>query len=304
MIFALVIVAALSSLVSGTARIATRKMSPAMTAVAFTVASVTIAATWTGIIAVTAWYGAARLSPVAAAGGWSSRLLSKTTPLPLPASIVAGIATLAICIGVVRLWARRAAELWSAQRLWYESGRDPIVIADDNEIDAFAIDGLVATRRVIVTAGLLSALPEPALQRAVIEHEESHLRHHHLLYRLAVETAVLANPFLRPVAAVVNDALESWADDDAARATGPATVAAAIATVALSQANQPPRRIAFAIAGSATVRRVERLLHPTSTNNNGVVAGALLAIVALAVLGVCCHQTEGFFEALRTASNL
>ena len=304
MISALTIVTVLSALVSVTARTVSRRMSPATTAVALTVASVTIAGTSTGILAVAAWYGVARFGPVAAAGGWSPRLLSNATPLPLPASAIAGIATLGVAVSVVRLWLRRAAELRSAQRLWYRTGRDPIVIADDDEIDAFAIEGSTATRRVILTAGLLRALPEAALQRAVIAHEQAHLRHHHLFYRLATETAARANPFLRPIISVVTDALESWADDEAARATGPATVATAIATVALTRAEQPPLPIALAIAESVTVRRIERLLDPARINNAGVVAGALFAVIALIVLGVSCHQTERFFEALRTASNI
>ena len=192
MISALINDAGLSALVSLTARSVSRRMSPAATAVAFTVASVTIASTSTGILAVAAWYGVARLGPVAAAGGWSSRLLSNTTPLPLPVSVFAGIATLTIFVSVVHLWAHRAAELRSAQRLWYPNGQDPIVIADD----------------------------------------------------------------------------------DSVRATGSATVATAIATVALPRAERPPRRIALAIAESVTIRRIERLLHPTRTNNTGVVAGA------------------------------
>ena len=55
---------------------------------------------------------------------------------------------------------------------------------------AFAIEDTTATRRVVLTAGLLHALPDPALRRAVIEHEQAHLRHHHLLYRLAAESSV------------------------------------------------------------------------------------------------------------------
>lgn len=92
------------------------------------------------------------------------------------------------------------------------------------DVDAFAVDGTATTRRVVPTTGLLREL-DPALSQAVIAHERSHLQHHHLLYRLAVETAVGVNPLLRPVRRTIDEALEAWADDDAAHPTGRVTVA-------------------------------------------------------------------------------
>ena len=270
----------------------------------FTVASVTIAAASSGLLAVAGWYGAARFGPIAAAGGWSTGLLARTAPLPMPFSMCAGLGAVVITFRVAQLWVQRVGALRSAQRSWLSAGRDGITGTAERRVDAFAVEGTATTRRIVVTEGLLRALPDPDLQRAVIEHEQSHLRHHHLLYRLAVETAAYANPILRPITRVVDEALEAWADDDAAHATAPAAVASAIATVALTRVQQQPNRIALAIAESVTVRRVERLLHPARTNNVGAVVGAGLAIGAAIVLGVGCRQTEKFFEALRAAGQV
>ena len=305
MLSALMIVAGLSALFSLTARTVARRVNPPTAAFVFTVASVTIAAASSGLLAVAGWYGAARFGPIATAGGWSPGLLARTAPVPLVVSTCAGLGLVLIMCRVAHLWFRRFTELRVAQRSWPSAGRDHgITVTAEDQVDAFAVEGTLTTRRVILTEGLLRALPDPDLRRAVIEHEQSHLRHHHLLYRLAVETAACANPILRPISPVVDEALEAWADDDAAHATAPAAVATAIATVALTRGQQRPNRIALAVAESVTVRRVDRLLHPTGTNNVGAVVGAGLAIGAAIVLGVGCRQTETFFEALRATGQL
>lgn len=302
MIFASLATMAASILLSLAAKGMCQRVSPAVVAVVFTVASVAVAVASSGLVAVIAWYGAARVGTIATTGGWSPNLLSRTTPLPLPLSAVAGLVALVIVYGSIRLWVRRFAELRSAHRSWATDGRFEITVTSDPEVDAFCVDGTATTRRVVLTAGLLRELPDPALLRAVIEHERSHLRHHHLLYRLAVESAAGANPFLRPVRRTVDDALEAWADDDAALSNGRANVATAIATVALARTT-PQRQITLAMADFSTVRRVERLLQPHYRRGHlGAVVGAVLPIVPIVALTVCCRHTETFFEVLRTAS--
>ena len=305
MISALMIIAGLSALFSLTARTLACRLAPATAALVFTMASVTIAAASSGLLAVTGWYGAARFGPIADAGGWSTGLLARTAPVPLRFSMCAGLGVVVITVRVAHLWVRRVCELRAAQRSWPSAGHDDgITVTAERRVNAFAVEGTATTRRIVLTEGLLRALPNPDLQRAVIEHEHSHLRHHHLLYRLAVETAAYANPILRPITRVVDEALEAWADDDASHATAPAAVATAIVTVALTRVSERPNRIALAIAESVTVRRVERLLHPTRTNNAGAIVGAGVAIGAVIVLGVGCRETETFFEALRATGQL
>ena len=302
----LLFIIAVSVVFSVTAHPVSTRMAPRTAAIVYTASAVLIALTSTGLLAVEGWYAAARFTPIAHQGGWSSRLLERTSPLPFPTSVLAGTLALAIVVSIVRLWTKRARELRTEQRAHRPigstgSGEIAVIITDD--IDAYAIDGTLATRRIVLTDALLRELPDPALQRAVIEHERSHLRHHHLIYRLCVESAVRANPLLRPATHVVEHSLEAWADDDAATITAPATVATALATIALTKTRPLHRRVALAIANSATVRRIERLLTPIRPNRIGALVATTMTLSARLALALCCHQTERFFEALRTASN-
>ena len=301
MIVAAVSLATTSILLVLAATLVRRRVDPRVFAVVFTIASVAVAVATSGLLAMACWYGAARIGPIAAIGGWSPNLLADRTPVPLALSVCAGVVLAAIVFASGCLWVRRIAELRSAQQTWATTDPSGITVTTDAAVDAFAVEGTATTRRVVLTSGLIHNLTDPALQQAVIEHERSHLRHHHLLYRLAVETAGAANPLLRPIRRCVDEALEAWADDDAAEATGHATVATAIAIVALARTN-PRRRISLAIADTSTTRRVERLLTPEKPNRVGAIIGTGLTLSALIVLAVCCHQTETFFEALRTAS--
>ena len=207
-IVASLLLAATSILLSLAARLARGRVRPSLFAIVFTVASATVAGATSGLLAMACWYGAARIGPIAAIGGWSPNLLSRRTPVPLLLSVCAGLITASIALASGRLWVRRMAQLRSAQQTWATADRSGITVTRDAAIDAFAVDGTTTNRRVVLTTGLLQELTDPALQQAVIEHERSHLRHHHLLYRLAVETAAATNPLLRPIRHCVDEALE------------------------------------------------------------------------------------------------
>lgn len=301
-IVAAVLLATTSVLLSLAAAFVHRRVRPATFAVVFTAASVTVAFASSGVLAVACWYGAARIGPIAAIGGWSSALLSQRTPVSLPVSVCAGVIATTMVLVSGRLWSRRIGELRSAHRTWAIADRSGVAVTPDANVDAFAVDGTATTRRVVLTMGLLRELPEPALQRAVIEHERSHLRHHHLLYRLGVETATATNPLLRPIRRYVDEALEAWADDDAAAATAPATVATAIATVALARTRRH-RHIVLAVADTSTTWRIERLLKPENSHDAGAIIGAAIVLSTFTIFAVCCRHTETFFEVLRIASS-
>lgn len=303
MIGALIIAVVASALLTLVSSMVARRMHPRTTVIVCTAASVIVAAASTGLLALAAWYGTARLRPVASMGGWSSSLLGRVDPLSAPVSVLACAALVVVAVSIVRLVAIRAGELSAAHRTVPEPGPLGVSVMDVDDVDAFALDGLPSHRRVVVTAGLVELLPDPTLQQVVIEHERSHLRHHHLAYRLAVETAARANPLLQPMIAIVDDACEAWADDDAAMQTTRASVAAALASVAIARGERPVPRVAFAVASSGTVRRVSRQLAPTRPTDLGAVAVAGLAVVSMVLLGLCCRRTELFFEALRLASN-
>lgn len=98
---------------------------------------------------------------------------------------------------------------------------------------------MIVALLVVTVLSVLFAMPGTN-SRSADEHgitvaaDQRHLRYHRLIYCVSVETAARANPFLRPVTRVVDEALELWADDDAARASGPATAATETATVTLT----------------------------------------------------------------------
>ena len=302
MISGLIIVALVSFVFAGTSRRVSSVMRPRSAATVYACAAVLIAATSTGLLVVTGWYAAARLAPVAEVGGWSAVLLARTSPVPFPVALVAVALSMAIAVFVGELWVRRVHQLRRAYQMLAPTAADEITVVADSRVDAFAVDGSSKNRRIVITRGLLQELGDDALRQAVIEHERSHLRHHHLLYRIAVETAARANPLLRPVTGVVDEAIEAWADDDAAAATAPATVAAALAMVAITRAKPRTVRVTMGITRSATVQRVERLLTPSPATRFGVVPATVLALASGVVLAVCCRHTETFFEALHTAS--
>ena len=214
MLSALMIVAGLSALFSLTARTVARRLNPPTAAFVFTVASVTIAAASSGLLAVAGWYGAARFGPIATAGGWSPRLLARTAPLPLPVSMCAGLGIAAITLRVAHLWFRRVRELRAAQRSWRPAGHDQgITVTAEQRVDAFAVEETAKTRRIVLTERLLRAIPDPDLQRAVIEHEQctsdtitfsTARRRNGCAYQLDPATHHRCRPA---------ESLEAWADD-------------------------------------------------------------------------------------------
>ena len=301
MICALITLGLLSLLLSATAHPISRRTAPATAALVYTAAALVIALASTSLLAVLGWFTLARFPPVAHAGGWSGSQLSRRQPVPGAVSAIAGLTIFILVVRVVLMWRRRAYELLAAHRELLPPGPDGITVLANDAVDAFAVEGTPTNRRVVLTNGLLRHLADPTLRQAVIDHERSHLRHHHLAYRLTAETAARANPLLRPITCIVDNAVEAWADNDAARTTGPATVASALALIAIAQAAPTGSRVALGVANSTTVRRIERLLHPPRVTRLGAIPGGVLAVIALIVVGIAFRHTESFFETLRAA---
>lgn len=137
-----------------------------------------------------------------------------------------------------------------------------------------------------MSRGLLRDLASAELG-VVFAHEASHLGHRHHRYLAAGALAAAVLPPLRPLDGRLRLAVERWADEDAAEATGDrALVARTIAKVALAQP-RAPGSAATAFAESGVVERVEALLGTPPAKNavagpllfmgNGVVTGSLTA---------------------------
>jgi Zn-dependent protease with chaperone function len=132
------------------------------------------------------------------------------------------------------------------------------VLVEHSEPVAYCVAGQHPT--VILSTGALHAL-EPAQLEAVLAHERAHLtgRHHLLLALARIGRLVLPFlPLMRDADAQVARLIEMHADDAAARAADPRSVAAALVILATGASPAP------ALAASATdsVQRVHRLLRP------------------------------------------
>ncbi|MEV5573351.1 M56 family metallopeptidase [Spirillospora sp. NPDC052269] len=170
-------------------------------------------------------YGAT-LAPDAADRLPEWMLFGDDEPVPSAFGVIAVALFAFACVVAGRVVRRNVSGTREARRL--SRG-----VLECDEPVAMAVPG----RRdggVLVSRGLLRRLSGPELA-VVFRHEETHLRHAHHRYLLvgALTSAVL--PFLRPLEARLRLALERWADEETADATGDRVlVAQTIAKVALA----------------------------------------------------------------------
>ena len=132
------------------------------------------------------------------------------------------------------------------------------VLVEHSDPVAYCVAGRHPT--VILSTGAVRAL-EPAQLSAVLAHERAHLtgRHHRLLALARIGRLVLPFlPLMRDADAQVARLVEMHADDAAARAGDPRSLATALVVLATGTSPAP------ALAASATdsVQRIRRLLLP------------------------------------------
>ena len=132
------------------------------------------------------------------------------------------------------------------------------VLVEHADPVAYCVAGRHPT--VILSTGAVQAL-EPAQLSAVLAHERAHLtgRHHRLLALARIGRLVLPFlPLMRDADAQVARLVEMHADDAAARAGDPRSLATALVVLATGASPAP------ALAASATdsVQRIHRLLLP------------------------------------------
>ena len=125
-------------------------------------------------------------------------------------------------------------------------------------------------KTVVLTSGAIRLLTRPQLA-AVLAHEQAHLgaRHHRLLAAAALAGNALPElPLMRHLPGQVRRLLEMHADDLAAGAHDPETLATALVAVATARpprASATARSAALAAADSDTAVRIRRLLLPPAT---------------------------------------
>ncbi|MFE0465122.1 M56 family metallopeptidase [Kitasatospora sp. NPDC058965] len=99
----------------------------------------------------------------------------------------------------------------------------PLAVLDDDRADAYALPGRPG--RIVVTAGMLRALPAPE-RAALLAHERAHLTSRHHLFLAVAEYAAVLHPALRRLRDPLGYHLERWADESAARSVGDRAVTA------------------------------------------------------------------------------
>ncbi|MEU5988784.1 M56 family metallopeptidase [Spirillospora sp. NPDC047418] len=245
---------------------------------ATTGAMTAVAALGTGVFVAINY--AATLAPSAAAHVPEWALFGDDRPVPDAVGVAAAVLSAAGALVAGRAVAGWVRELRAARA----DVREPL---DTDVPIAVAVPGRHGG--VIVSRGLLRDL-SPGELHVVFQHEASHLRHRHHRYLAAGALAAAVLPPLRALDGRLRLAVERWADEDAAEATGDrAFVARTLAKVALAQprAARPAGPAVTAFAESGVVERVEALLGTPPAKNavtgpllllgNGVVSGSLTA---------------------------
>jgi Zn-dependent protease with chaperone function len=165
-----------------------------------------------------------------------------------------------------------------------------VIVVDSERPDAFATPA--PSGRIVVTSALMAALT-PDERRAVIAHERAHLRHRHAWLLISADLAEAANPLLRPTVAVIQHAVERWADEDAARHIGDRKlVARTIARVALLRNDAGSHPLTPAATGGQVPQRVRALLSPPPDRRLWL-AAVVVVLLAGSFVATCAVERTG-----------
>lgn len=240
------------------------------------------------LAAVLAAFGAGIALSYSTAGEPGEPRFDPSSPRDLAAALVLALTAL---VGIRLLWAvGRVAVGTRARRKRHRDLVDVLatpdglipglrVLAEETPL-AYCLPALRGAR-VVVSVGALDRLDDGEL-RAVLAHEQAHLRARHDLVLEAFTALHMAFPrFVRSDVALdqARTLVELLADDDARRRNGPLPLARALVALAGS----PAPEAGLAAAKSSTVLRVQRLADPapnaTLLSTAAYTAAALLLVV-------------------------
>jgi Zn-dependent protease with chaperone function len=235
-------------------------------------------------------------------GHWSAALLRVHNPVPVLAGWVS-LAVLALVLGVLALAVRdlvRGLRRVRRLRSRTEAIRcDDLAVLDETVPEALALPGRHGS--IVVTSGMLRAL-RPAERDVLLAHERSHLRWSHWTFRLATRAGAALNPLARILVPRCDQALERWADEDAAASVGNRRVAAAaVARAALAVADHARPTLTPAFSDGLVSDRVAALLAPAPRPRwTPTVPPALLAVFALLTLAHAAGDLDELLDLART----
>jgi Zn-dependent protease with chaperone function len=288
----------LTLLYAATAPAIGRRLPPATATRLLVPASLTVAASGLFILAVLAFTWIGQFPEIAEYGTWSPGELRTDSPVPAEPAAVSGVLVVLAAASVVLVGFRRARALVRVHRVCRNlTGAGGLVVVDDERPEAFSTPQPAG--RIIVTSGLLRILT-PDERRVLLAHEASHLAHRHAWWNLAADLAAAVNPLLRPTARSVANAVERWADEDAALQVGDRRlVARTLARIALLQTRPatPAPISGPAATGGDVLGRVHALLAPAPSNRPLTLVALLALLVATTVPAAAVQHTgETLFE--------
>jgi hypothetical protein len=213
------------------------------------------------------------------------------TGLPVVALLVAPAVAAALLLASAVAEARRRgrASRESALRLRTLAVRrhlhgHSVLVTDDRRPFALTLPRRLGG--IVVSSGVLDLLTDEEL-RAVLAHEDAHLRQHHHLVTAVVESLARRLRWI-PLYAAASDALghyvEIAADDAARRRTGAPALASALLTLGQNSRPGPGMAPAGALHVLGGPDRVRHLVQP----------GSGLAGVTYAVVTTCALSTLAF----------
>ncbi|MEW2409821.1 M56 family metallopeptidase [Streptomyces griseoviridis] len=284
------------------ARRGAEQLPPRVAAWALTVLAAVLAVSSTAALALLALAGALRLPFVATRAHLSPALIGDASPVTVPAAATAVVALTALCVLLPREIHRHLRELRTAREEFADVPHaGDLYVRQDDRPDAYALPGRPG--RVVVTTGMLRALD--AREREVLfAHERAHLAGRHHLFAVCAESAAALHPALRALRAPLSYALERWADESAARATGDRALTAravgraALAAHSASAAGPGPGarpRFALGATASPVPRRVAALL--TAPARTRVPRGPLPRVLACLLLASVALSTAAALDA-------
>lgn len=254
------------------------------------------------MLGLVAYIGVGDFVPVVQPTDWSHAEIRRLVPVPPAVGVLAALLVAALLV-------RAGAHVWRTGKSFRAASeitggaRDHagMVILADESVIAYSQPRRGGDGVVVVSQGLLRALTA-AERRALVAHEQAHLTHRHHRYVWAARLAAAANPLAAPVARAVEVAVEKWADDEAVREVGDATIVArAIGAAALAGSRQP--RSVLGAGSAAVIERVRVLLDPprTRSRSGALWLGAAMTLSWVSAVAVLVH-VHGLIETIEAAN--
>lgn len=266
---------------------AVSRLAPSTATRALTCVAIVTAALTVGSLALLATGGALKL--VALPEGDTTQLawVDLRDSVPGPVGAIAVLTLLGMLAHAIHVAARDRAVVAAVRAVARRADRSLLVVQDPASYAyAVPVNGGV----VVASTGLLHRLPEEE-RRALLAHEQAHLRHHHHRYRTAVAIAAAVNPALLPLRATMKLQIERWADEAAAADTSRQVTARSLARAAIT-APRPVSALAFALDN--VTQRVHALQSPAPRSRwRRVLPAAAVSLIGCAALAdaaaACWH---------------